>query len=109
MSYCKKCGTKLADGARYCQKCGLAVNNTSCSDANKRDYEYEGKVYKCPNCGEVLKSFMRNCPACGFELRNVKATNAVKEFAMKLVENMKVVLLDIVNQGFLKQMNRKLI
>lgn len=84
MSYCKKCGTKLADGARYCQKCGLAVNNTSCSDANKRDYEYEGKVYKCPNCGEVLKSFMRNCPACGFELRNVKATNAVKEFAMKL-------------------------
>ena len=84
MSYCLKCGTKLVDGAKFCQKCGTAVNEDVYTNEAKRQQEYVGKIYKCPNCGEVLKSFVRNCPSCGFELRGAKATSAVREFALKL-------------------------
>lgn len=84
MNYCSKCGEKLVDGAKFCQKCGASVHEEVYKDKTKRQQEYEGKIYKCPNCGEVLRSFVRNCPACGFELRGSKTTSAVREFAIKL-------------------------
>ena len=83
MAYCKNCGSRLVDGAKFCQKCGCAVTGDPASFGQRRQ-EYEGKIYKCPNCGEILPSFVRACPACGLELRGVRATGAVKEFALKL-------------------------
>ena len=84
MSYCSKCGEKLVDGAKFCQRCGTPVHEGFYKNSEERLQGYEGKIYKCPNCGEVLKSFVRNCPACGFELRGAKVTSAVREFALKL-------------------------
>lgn len=83
MAYCSKCGVKLAEGAKFCQKCGSPVHG-GYTYTNQRQQEYVGKVYKCPECGEVLKSFEINCPACGFELRGTKASGVVREFARKL-------------------------
>lgn len=83
MAYCSKCGVKLGDGAKFCQKCGSPTQG-GYTYTNQRQQEYAGKVYKCPECGEVLKSFEINCPACGFELRGTKASGAVREFARKL-------------------------
>lgn len=82
MAYCVKCGTQIAENAKFCQKCGhpTGVNG----DQTTRNQEFVGKLYKCPNCGEVLKSFEINCPSCGYELRGIKASSAVKEFALKL-------------------------
>lgn len=83
MAFCRNCGTELVENAKYCQKCGYPTKdeqNVSC----KRTEVFVGEIHKCPNCGEVLKSFEINCPSCGYELRGVKATNAVKEFALKL-------------------------
>lgn len=82
MPYCRNCGTKLVDRAKFCQKCGCPVTGDRNYPPPK--IEYAGKVYKCPNCGEVLKSFEINCPACSFELRDVHSTSAVREFALKL-------------------------
>lgn len=84
MAFCSNCGSQVVDGAKFCQKCGAPVASTSAKPQNQRQQEFEGKIYKCPNCGETLRSFVRNCPTCGFELRGVKATNAVREFALKL-------------------------
>lgn len=77
MPYCRNCGTKLVDGAKFCQKCGYPVTEENHSSPPQQ--EYAGKIYKCPNCGEILKSFEINCPACGFELRDVRSTSAVRE------------------------------
>ncbi len=83
MAYCVTCGTKLVDGAKFCQKCGQPVANNTQSNTSRR-IEYAGKIFKCPNCGEVLHSFVRNCPSCGLELRATKSSSAVREFAQKL-------------------------
>jgi len=83
MSYCKKCGVKLEEGAKICHKCGSPANESDTTSSQRRE-EYVGKIYKCPSCGEILKSFEINCPACGYELRDAKPSNAVKEFALKL-------------------------
>ena len=75
MSYCLKCGAKIVEGAKFCQKCGTAVHEDVYANEAKRQQEYVGKIYKCPNCGEVLNSFVRNCPSCGFELRGAKGAS----------------------------------
>lgn len=83
MAYCSKCGVKLAEGAKFCQKCGIRTQDNY-AYTTQRQWEFAGKIYKCPECGEVLKSFEINCPACGFELRGTKASSAVREFTRKL-------------------------
>ena len=84
MAFCSNCGAKLANGAKFCQKCGTRVTADYGGPTTKRQQEFVGKIYKCPNCGETLRSFVRNCPSCGFELRGVRATSAIREFAQKL-------------------------
>lgn len=83
MQFCKICGTKLADGAKFCQKCGsnLKVDNFS---GNQRQPMSGGKIYKCPYCGEILSAFEINCPACGNELRDAATTSAIREFSYRL-------------------------
>ncbi len=82
MSYCINCGTEIVENAKFCQKCGHPIGNSS--DSSTRKQEFSGKMYKCPSCGEALKAFEINCPACGHELRGTKASSAVREFALKL-------------------------
>lgn len=84
MAFCRNCGTQLAENSKYCQKCGKPVSVDTYRSSSQRQFDYEGKVYKCPNCGEILPSFVRNCPACGLELRGKKAVSSVREFALKL-------------------------
>ena len=81
MAFCINCGNKLTDGAKFCEYCGMAVNNTV---TNQRKTVYDGEIHKCPNCGELIKSFEINCPTCGYELRGTQASSAVKEFSLKL-------------------------
>lgn len=38
--YCKKCGAKLEDGAKFCSQCGTVVNNTSETKANAKENPY---------------------------------------------------------------------
>ena len=83
MAYCVQCGAQLVEGAKFCQKCGSSVHGGN-TYSSQRQQEFAGKVYKCPQCGEVLNSFESNCPSCGYELRGAKASNAVREFALKL-------------------------
>lgn len=81
MAYCTNCGKELSVDARFCAYCGTS---TSSADYRERNYVFDGELHKCPRCGEVINSFEINCPSCGFELRGVKASNAVREFAIKL-------------------------
>ena len=83
MAYCSNCGSQLVNGAKFCQKCGVAVGNKN-TEENVRQQEFSGRIFKCPNCGEVLNSFVRNCPTCGLEFRATRATSSVREFALKL-------------------------
>lgn len=83
MPFCSNCGVQLANGAKFCQKCGLPVQNAKGNKTANRT-EYAGKIFKCPNCGETIDSFEATCPACGYELRDAKVSSAIKEFALKL-------------------------
>ena len=83
MAYCKECGQKLKDGAKFCHGCGVLVG-VRVEEENHRKQVYEGEIHKCPNCGETLKSFVSMCPSCEYEIRGSKSTNSVREFAIKL-------------------------
>lgn len=63
MAFCINCGAKLQDGAKFCHACGTPNNHASVGRQPKREFEYEGKIIKCPNCGEPLASFQSRCPA----------------------------------------------
>lgn len=80
--HCTNCGQELAADAKFCSKCGVAIETTT--NKNQRKQEWAGTVVKCPQCGEEMPSFKANCPACGYELRGAKPSNSVKELATKL-------------------------
>lgn len=80
MAFCSNCGEQIKDGAKYCNGCGVPVDNT----VTRRRTTYEGEIHKCPNCGEILNSLVTNCPSCGHEIRGSKASDLVREFAIKL-------------------------
>lgn len=84
MAFCINCGARLQDGAQFCHTCGTPNNHSSVDGQPKREFEYAGKIVKCPNCGEPLSSFQARCPACGHELREAHASKVVKELADKL-------------------------
>ena len=84
MIFCTNCGTKVVDGAKFCQKCGVPINGISFNNGSQRQQEYAGKIIKCPNCGETLMSFNVNCPACGYELRSAKSIDSVSELTLRL-------------------------
>jgi len=84
MAFCNNCGIQLANGARFCQRCGAPVVFNNGAFNGNRQQSFYGGIYKCPNCGQILNSFVRNCPTCGLELRGTMPTSAVREFALKL-------------------------
>lgn len=86
MTFCTNCGAKVADEAKFCQRCGVPTNRESSNHESQRQQEYAGKTIKCPNCGETLKSFNVNCPACGHEIRSATATGSVRELTLRLAQ-----------------------
>ena len=83
MLFCVNCGQKINDGAKFCSSCGTAVTNKT--EKTQRKTMFDGNIHKCPNCGEVLNSFFSNCPSCGYEIRGTSISDAIQEFAVKLV------------------------
>lgn len=80
--FCRNCGRKLADGAKFCDECGEKV--AVIEEAGKRKEFYDGEVHKCPKCGEVLNAFSLRCDRCKYELRGIKSSDSVQEFSLRL-------------------------
>jgi len=83
MGFCINCGHALAEGARFCSGCGVAIGEAH-TESEQRKSVYDGELHKCPNCAEMLNSFMSSCPSCGYELRGSNSKNRVDELANKL-------------------------
>ncbi|MBE5781378.1 MAG: zinc ribbon domain-containing protein [Clostridiales bacterium] len=84
MAFCRECGTRIADNARFCYKCGLPTGIEDNPHQSTRKTVYEGNIHVCPRCGEPIKSFSAFCPACGHEFRDTGASNAVQSIVAKL-------------------------
>ena len=83
MAYCINCGKELAEKAKFCDGCGVAVDIQK-TEKEQRKTIYDGDLHKCPQCGEHLNAFVTKCPVCNYELRGAQATSCVHELAQKL-------------------------
>ena len=92
MSYCVNCGTKLAEGAKFCGECGTKVaaapepKSPSEDSGTRREQKFVGKIYKCPNCGETVDGVMAICPSCHHRLSDKSASSVVTKFSEQLLE-----------------------
>ena len=59
MAVCRKCGSELREGAKFCTKCGAAVASES--------------MLKCPVCGASVSEGAKFCNACGASLAREEA------------------------------------
>ena len=82
MAFCSRCGSRLADGAKFCTNCGAKIIINAVD--NQRKQVFEGVIHKCPNCGEIIKAFTTVCPSCGHEFRGTAPSETVKELQLKL-------------------------
>lgn len=82
MSFCINCGHELVEGSKFCNNCGVTVNEFE--SKIQRKSTFDGEIHKCPNCGEILDSFVIECPSCKYELRSMRATSCVHELSQKL-------------------------
>ncbi len=81
MPYCINCGEQLQDNARFCSKCGTAVN---ISNEEQRKTVYEGSVHYCPQCRESINAFVSVCPSCGHEFRGTQSSRVIKELLLDI-------------------------
>ena len=66
MAICPKCGSELREGAKFCGKCGTAIQQPK--------IEVNGS-YTCPVCGKEIRSGARFCSACGADLQHLPQEN----------------------------------
>ncbi len=64
MIVCPKCGKELADGTKFCSKCGEAIK------AAPAAAETAEAMVTCPKCGKQVKAGMKFCVSCGTPLSN---------------------------------------
>jgi len=83
ISFCKECGTKLEENAKFCPNCGNSVNSDDAEQASRKQV-FEGAIHKCPSCGASIGAFDAICPNCGFEINEKKSSSVVKIFSEKL-------------------------
>lgn len=57
MIVCPKCGKELADGTKFCSKCGEKIVAAAPAD-----------MVTCPTCGKQLKTGTKFCMGCGTSL-----------------------------------------
>lgn len=57
-NFCFKCGAKLQDNAKFCNKCGVPIKAQT-----------KPEIPKCPGCGTQLKVRSKFCPKCGMPVK----------------------------------------
>ncbi|MGH9396596.1 MAG: NINE protein [Terriglobia bacterium] len=59
--YCPQCGAQVAEGVRFCDKCGTARENAAASQGG-----FAGSsATHCRNCGRLIPSQAEICVGCG--------------------------------------------
>lgn len=56
MAYCRKCGTELNDGVKFCPKCGEKVEENHKQQCQQCGFERQGTEKFCPKCGTPFES-----------------------------------------------------
>ena len=92
MGFCKKCGSEVAEDARFCEKCGTPVNQQGSSaqavkmqpDSGARKQSYEGEIRKCPNCGDPIDAFELVCDKCGYNFSTNRMSTSQERLAAQL-------------------------
>lgn len=56
MSYCSKCGTEIAEGARFCPSCGTPAG-ASAAPENRQAQQPESKLSEALNTADATASF----------------------------------------------------
>ena len=73
--FCSKCGQKMEDDEKFCQRCGASIGNTQVSDqyvTSTPVATVTAKSFRCNGCGASLKipknaRGIMNCPSCRTE------------------------------------------
>lgn len=59
--YCKHCGKKVADNAKFCDGCGEKIDSYS----EQEHTTAKSPKYGCSECGAPIEPGQRQCGACG--------------------------------------------
>lgn len=73
--YCQKCGSKLPENARFCNKCGQALNQFEPPKTNNLKYK---NLTTCKSCGALVAKTAKACPKCGAKTPNQLIGEAVQ-------------------------------
>lgn len=88
MAYCSNCGSKIPDGAKFCEGCGTrVVAEEVVNNATTRVVMYDGVIKKCPNCGKPLGSNELFCESCGWEKRNAEVSTVTLFKKIEAIES----------------------
>ena len=86
MSFCKECGRKVKESAKFCDGCGVRLAGRVQEHNSPRKVFYDGEIHKCPNCGATMNAFSTCCVDCGYEFRGISVASSVQAFQKKLEE-----------------------
>ena len=70
--FCKYCGNRLDDQAKFCPTCGKPVESAPSPAQNR--------PLRCPGCGSQISALDAVCPACGYEVRARSGMSTMEEF-----------------------------
>ena len=94
MAFCKQCGARVDDDARFCEKCGVAIGGQDSGNtspviqpiSSARKQSYEGEIRKCPNCGDPIDAFEFVCDKCGFNFSTNRISTSQERLSAQLAE-----------------------
>lgn len=72
--YCQKCGSELPENAKFCNKCGQALNQPEPPKNNVNNK----KLITCKSCGALVAKTAKACPNCGAKTPGQLAGEAVQ-------------------------------
>lgn len=73
MPYCKNCGNKLENSAKFCPKCGSSVND----ETSPNTQQNTNSGINCPKCGSLIPFGNVACSNCGNLLYQDSHTTAI--------------------------------